>query len=58
VLEPGAPAAEAGPPLPDRGAAPARGCAFAPRCPLRMDRCTTDPPALDGGPHAVRCHAA
>ncbi len=34
------------------------GCTFAPRCPHRMDRCTTAVPALvpgDAG-HAVRCY--
>jgi peptide/nickel transport system ATP-binding protein len=58
VLEPGAPPARIAPPLPERGATPDRGCAFAPRCPLRMDRCQTEIPALDDSPHAVGCHAA
>ena len=33
------------------------GCAFAPRCPQRTDRCTADMPALEaiGGLHEVRC---
>lgn len=37
---------------------PIRGCAFAPRCPLAMDRCQTDPPPLlnRGGTRAAACH--
>ncbi|MGE0240354.1 MAG: ABC transporter ATP-binding protein [Parvibaculaceae bacterium] len=31
-----------------------KGCAFAPRCPSRFDRCA-DKPALDGGAHAAAC---
>jgi peptide/nickel transport system ATP-binding protein len=58
VLEPGAPRAETAAPLPERSATPANGCAFAPRCPQRMDRCLTERPELDTAPHAVRCHAA
>ncbi|MFN6954473.1 MAG: ABC transporter ATP-binding protein [Acetobacteraceae bacterium] len=35
------------------------GCRFAPRCPIRMERCTRDDPALDGDtPHRVACWAA
>jgi oligopeptide/dipeptide ABC transporter ATP-binding protein len=34
------------------------GCRFAPRCPLRMERCTRDDPALEGGAHRVACWAA
>ncbi len=35
------------------------GCRFAPRCPLRMERCTREDPALaGGGPHRVACWAA
>jgi peptide/nickel transport system ATP-binding protein len=34
-----------------------QGCAFAPRCGNRMDRCTTDPPALvPEGDRELRCH--
>jgi peptide/nickel transport system ATP-binding protein len=58
VLEPGAPPAATPSPLPERAAAPEKGCAFAPRCPLRMDRCLAELPELAGQPHAVRCHAA
>jgi oligopeptide/dipeptide ABC transporter ATP-binding protein len=42
---------------------PPPGCAFAGRCPLRMDRCTAERPALeprsssDGQPHRVACWA-
>jgi len=35
------------------------GCRFAPRCPLRMERCTRDDPPLAGdGPHRAACWAA
>ncbi|WP_137178353.1 ABC transporter ATP-binding protein [Roseomonas sp. AR75] len=35
------------------------GCRFAPRCPLRMDRCSRDDPALAGSDaHRVACWAA
>ncbi|WP_270933639.1 ABC transporter ATP-binding protein [Falsiroseomonas oryzae] len=34
------------------------GCRFAPRCPLRMERCTRDDPALEGNAHRVACWAA
>jgi oligopeptide/dipeptide ABC transporter ATP-binding protein len=35
------------------------GCRFAPRCPLRMERCTRDDPALAGpGAHRAACWAA
>jgi len=35
------------------------GCRFAPRCPLRMERCMRDDPRLAGeGPHRVACWAA
>ena len=44
--------------VPDPAAIPA-GCRFAPRCPLRMERCTRDDPALEGGAdHRVACWAA
>ncbi|GAA3447270.1 ABC transporter ATP-binding protein [Planomonospora venezuelensis] len=33
----------------------ARGCAFAPRCPNRVEACTPDAPDLEGGRHALRC---
>ncbi|MCX7685092.1 MAG: ABC transporter ATP-binding protein [Acetobacteraceae bacterium] len=33
------------------------GCRFAPRCPMRMDRCTREDPTLSGGTgHRVACH--
>ncbi len=37
-----------------------RGCAFAPRCPLAMDRCRAESPALEehGAGHVVACFAA
>jgi oligopeptide/dipeptide ABC transporter ATP-binding protein len=35
------------------------GCRFAPRCPLRMERCTREDPALTGDPpHRAACWAA
>ncbi|WP_198374898.1 ABC transporter ATP-binding protein [Neoroseomonas rubea] len=34
------------------------GCRFAPRCPIRMDRCTRDDPALAGTDHRAACWAA
>ncbi|MCZ8132867.1 MAG: ABC transporter ATP-binding protein [Steroidobacteraceae bacterium] len=34
------------------------GCRFAPRCPLRMERCTREDPALTGATHRVACWAA
>lgn len=34
------------------------GCRFAPRCPLRMERCTRDDPMLAGVAHRVACWAA
>jgi len=43
--------------VPNLGALPP-GCTFAPRCPHRMDVCTTAPPALtviDSG-HSARCY--
>ena len=43
--------------VPDAAAIPA-GCRFAPRCPLRMERCTRDDPALAGDGHRVACWAA
>jgi peptide/nickel transport system ATP-binding protein len=40
---------------PDLGNLPA-GCRFQPRCPVRMDRCVTDPPALyEAGGSQARC---
>jgi oligopeptide/dipeptide ABC transporter ATP-binding protein len=43
--------------VPMLGAVP-NGCAFNPRCPDRIDRCTTESPAeCTAGPdHTVRCH--
>jgi oligopeptide/dipeptide ABC transporter ATP-binding protein len=41
-----------------------RGCAFEPRCPLRIDRCRLDPPGPSSpmgpgeAPHLVRCHVS
>ncbi|WP_281824945.1 ABC transporter ATP-binding protein [Jannaschia rubra] len=38
---------------------PPRGCAFHPRCPLAIDRCTAERPALQPfGPGRVACHRA
>ncbi|MET0605662.1 MAG: oligopeptide/dipeptide ABC transporter ATP-binding protein [Beijerinckiaceae bacterium] len=39
---------------------PIAGCAFAPRCPIAVDRCRTEPPALRAlAPrHTVACHEA
>ena len=37
---------------------PPPGCRFAPRCPLAMPICRTQPPRLDAGPHRVACFAA
>ena len=36
------------------------GCRFHPRCPLAVERCRTEPPALRdvGGGHLARCHRA
>ena len=34
------------------------GCRFVPRCPLRMERCTREDPALAGSSHRVACWAA
>ncbi|MHB8893011.1 MAG: oligopeptide/dipeptide ABC transporter ATP-binding protein [Candidatus Limnocylindrales bacterium] len=36
------------------------GCAFAPRCPIAVDRCGTEqPPVRELGPaHFVACHLA
>ena len=34
------------------------GCRFAPRCPLRMERCAREDPALTGAAHRVACWAA
>jgi peptide/nickel transport system ATP-binding protein/oligopeptide transport system ATP-binding protein len=34
------------------------GCRFAPRCPLRMERCTREDPMLTGAAHRVACWAA
>jgi peptide/nickel transport system ATP-binding protein len=40
---------------PDLGTPPT-GCRFHPRCPVRMDRCVTDPPALyEAGGSRARC---
>jgi peptide/nickel transport system ATP-binding protein/oligopeptide transport system ATP-binding protein len=35
-----------------------QGCRFHPRCPVRQDRCLTDPPVLDFGGHTSRCWRA
>ena len=35
---------------------PPSGCRFHPRCPLVIDRCRSDVPALRGAPHAASCH--
>ncbi len=46
------------------GAAPAEGCAFAPRCPWATERCRSDRPLLrelalgPSGVHAAACHVA
>jgi oligopeptide/dipeptide ABC transporter ATP-binding protein len=37
-------------------AMPPSGCRFHPRCWIATDRCATDDPRLEGGPHAVACH--
>jgi oligopeptide/dipeptide ABC transporter ATP-binding protein len=37
-------------------ATPATGCAFEPRCPLRIDRCTTDRPEPSDDAGRVLCH--
>jgi oligopeptide/dipeptide ABC transporter ATP-binding protein len=42
--------------VPDAAAIPA-GCRFAPRCPLRIERCAHDDPALAGDAHRVACWA-
>ncbi|HWP56777.1 MAG TPA: ABC transporter ATP-binding protein [Candidatus Acidoferrales bacterium] len=34
---------------------PAPGCRFAPRCPLRFERCDEDPPLFEHGGRHVRC---
>jgi peptide/nickel transport system ATP-binding protein len=38
------------------------GCAFAPRCPIAVERCATDLPSLDAAPgdatHLAACHLA
>ena len=51
------------PPEPDRGEAeqrPSSGCAFAPRCPIAIDRCWTERPELapvsTGGSGEAACH--
>ncbi|HUJ05209.1 MAG TPA: ABC transporter ATP-binding protein [Streptosporangiaceae bacterium] len=45
---------------PPDAASPPPGCVFHPRCPLAVDRCATEPPALrDIGPgHRAACHRA
>ena len=35
---------------------PPSGCRFHPRCPLVIDRCRSEVPALRGAPHAASCH--
>jgi len=54
--------ARARPPLPLRGdtAVPARGCPFAPRCPLVAERCRAEAPELrEIAPgHSAACHLA
>ncbi len=39
---------------------PPPGCAFHPRCPIAVDRCAAEPPALTthGGAHRAACHLA
>jgi peptide/nickel transport system ATP-binding protein len=61
---PTAPATAAREPRPP-GPAPAAGCAFAPRCAFRQDRCLAEAPplrALSSGPaaasHSAACHEA
>ena len=53
------------PPEPDRGEAegrPSSGCAFAPRCPIAIDRCWTERPVLapvrTGGGGEAACHVS
>jgi microcin C transport system ATP-binding protein len=43
--------------VPDAAAIPP-GCRFAPRCPLRMERCTREDPTMEGADHRVACWAA
>jgi oligopeptide/dipeptide ABC transporter ATP-binding protein len=49
--------------VPSLGQLP-RGCAFEPRCPLRIDRCNVEQPAPSDAtvrgerPHIVRCHVS
>ncbi len=45
---------------PPDAANPPSGCVFHPRCPLAIDRCRTEVPALrEAGPaHQVACHRA
>jgi oligopeptide/dipeptide ABC transporter ATP-binding protein len=53
----GIPEAPLGGDVPNAAEIP-RGCRFAPRCPLRMERCTRDDPVLAGASHRVACWAA
>jgi peptide/nickel transport system ATP-binding protein len=64
-LQPGAARTRRGAALPAAtGAAPADGCAFAPRCTFATERCRTERPplrelaALPGGVHEAACHVA
>lgn len=45
---------------PPSALSPPPGCAFHPRCPLKIDRCTTERPELRtlGPDHLVACHVA
>ena len=36
----------------------AAGCAFAPRCPMALERCRSEAPTLEGEAHRVACHRA
>jgi len=38
--------------------APPPGCRFHTRCPFAIERCRSEAPALDAGPHRVACHLA
>jgi oligopeptide/dipeptide ABC transporter ATP-binding protein len=54
----GLPEAPLGGDVPNAAEIP-QGCRFAPRCPMRLDRCARDDPALAGdGPRRVACWAA
>jgi peptide/nickel transport system ATP-binding protein len=53
----GIPAAPLGGDVPNAADIPP-GCRFAPRCPVRMERCTREDPMLAGAAHRVACWAA